>query len=96
MNLIRNKIFEYLQTKMHVIDNEFLYEDEYKHHLINPKRKKKTTDFFRNLFLPLSVDRSSSILIIYGLSIRSTGIFCAVSHIDIVVFSSVKISRRYM
>lgn len=33
MNPVPYKNFEYLQTNKHVIDNEFLYTDEYKHHL---------------------------------------------------------------
>jgi hypothetical protein len=75
LNLIPHKIVEYLQTKMHVTDNQFLYEAEYKLHLININ-----THFmsFSNECLPLSVDRFSSIFNVYGLSIRSTGIFCAV------------------
>ncbi len=40
LNLILNKILQYLQTNMPVIDNGFSYEDEYKLHLINPKKQK--------------------------------------------------------
>jgi len=58
LNLIPNKIVEYLQTKMHVTDNEFLYEVEYKLHLINIKTHLMS---FLNECLPLSVDRFSSI-----------------------------------
>lgn len=45
LNLILYKILEYLQTKMHVIDKEFVYVNEYQSHLINSQKRKQTHIF---------------------------------------------------